>query len=143
MSEEKLIQILKSIGRTDVPPNATLIAEQASQSFTAALNVLQAQRPQRTRFVIGLRLLAAAAVILIVFAVGLSVGQRSTPPQTQLSSLNLTGYALPVPTHPAVQQTKGGFWRQKAIAAMQPRPYAQSTTKLLNAYKQYLKEKHV
>jgi len=146
MNEEKLIQILKNIGQTDVPPNVTLIAEQTSQSFTAALNVLQAQRPQRTRFVIGLRLLAAAAVVLLVFAIGLSVGQRFTPPQTQLSSLNLTGYALPMPTHPAVQQAKDGFWRQKALAAMQPRPYAQTKfdkTSLLNTYKQYLKEKHV
>lgn len=141
MNEEKLIQILKNIGQTDVPPNVTLIAEQASQSFTAALNVLQAQRPQRTRFVIGLRLLAAAAVILFVFAIGLSVGQRSAPPQIQLSSLDLTGYALPTPTHPTVQQAKDSFWQQKALAAMQPRPYAQTKfdkISLLDVYKQYL-----
>jgi hypothetical protein len=146
MNEGKLIQILNKIGQTEVPPNATLIAEQTSQSFTAALNALQVQRPQRTRFVIGLRLLAAAAVILLAFAIGLSVGQRSTPPQTQLSSLNFTGYTLPVSTHPAAQQTKESFWRQKALAAMQPRPYTQTKfdkTSLLNAYKQYLKEKHV
>jgi hypothetical protein len=143
MNEEKLIQILNKIGQTEVPADISRIAEQTSQSFTAALNVLQAQRPQRTKFFIGLRLLAAAAVILLVFAVGLSVGQRFTPPQMQLSSLDLTGYALPVPTHPAVQQAKESFWRQKALAAMQPRPYAQHTTNLLNAYKQYLKEKHV
>jgi hypothetical protein len=143
MNEEKLIQILKNIGQTDVPPNVTLIAERISQSFTTALSILQAQRPQRTGFFIGLRLLAAAAVIFLVFAVGLSVGQRSAPPQMQLSSLNLPGYALPVPTHPTVQQTKESFWQQKTLAAMQPRPYAQPATNLLNAYKQYLKEKHV
>jgi hypothetical protein len=143
MNEEKLTQILNKISQTEVPPDITCIAEQTSQSFTAALNVLQAQRPQRTRFFIGLRLLAAAAVILLVFAIGLSVGQRFTPPQTKLSSLNLIGYALPVPTHPVVQQTKESFWRQRALAAMQPRPYAQSATSLLNAYKQYLKEKHI
>jgi hypothetical protein len=143
MNEEKLMQILKNIGQADVPPNVTRIVEQTSQSFTTALNILQAQRPQRTGFFIGLRLLAAAAVILLVFAVGLSVGQRSAPPQVQLSSLNLSGYALPMPTHPTVQQAKESFWQQKALAAMQPRPYAQPTTNLLNAYKQYLKEKHV
>jgi len=145
MNEEELIQILKNIGQTDVPPNVTLIAEQTSQRFAAALNILQAQRPQRTRFAIGLRWLAAAAVVLFAFAIGLSVGQRSTPPQTQLSSLNLTGYASPVPTYPSVQQAKESFWRQKMLAAMQPRPYTQnqlSQTALLNVYKQYLKEKH-
>jgi hypothetical protein len=145
MNEEKLKQILNNIGQTDVPPDITRIAEQTSQRFTAALNILQAQRPQRTRFVIGLRLIAAAAVIVFAFAIGLSVGQRSTPPQTQLSSLNLTGYASPVPTHPTVQQAKDSFWRQKMLAAMQPRPYARTNfdkAGLLNDYKQYLKEKY-
>jgi hypothetical protein len=143
MNEEKLIQIFNKISQAEVPPDITRIAEQTSQSFTAALSVLQAQRPQRTRYFIGLRLLAAAAVVLLVFAIGLSVGQRSAPPQAQLSLLNLPGYALPVPTHPAVQQAKESFWRQKVLTAMQPRPYAQPTANLLNAYKQYLKEKHV
>lgn len=141
MNEEKIKQILNKIGQTDVPPDIARIAEQASQRFAATINALQAQRPQRTRFVIGLRLLAAAAVIVFAFAVGLSVGQRSTPPQTQLSSLDLTGYASPVPTHPTVQQAKDSFWRQKTLAAMQPRPYAQTKFNM-NAYKQYLKEKH-
>jgi hypothetical protein len=48
-------------------------------------------------------------------------------------------------THPTEQENKNGFWRQKALAAMQPRPYAQTgfdKTGLLNSYKQYLKEKH-
>jgi hypothetical protein len=145
MNEEKLIEILKNIGQTEVPPNIARIAEQTSQKFAAALNILQAQRPERTRFVIGLRLLAAAAVIIFAFAIGLSVGKRSTPPQTQLSSLNLPGYASPMLTHPSVQQAKDSFWRQKALAAMQPRPYVQSQfdkTILIDAYKQYLKEKH-
>lgn len=144
MNEEKLIEILKNIGQTEVPSNVTHIAEQTSQRFAAALDILQAQRPERTRFIIGLRLLAAAAVVIFVFAIGLSVGRWSTPPQTQLSLLNLPGYALTMPTHPAVQQADG-FWQQKALAAMQPRPYSQiQTTKinLLNAYRQYLKEKH-
>jgi hypothetical protein len=145
MNEEKLIEILKNIGQTEVPPNITSIAEQTSQRFAAALNISQAQRPERTRFVIGFRLLAAAAVIIFAFAIGLSVGRWSTPPQTQLSSLNLLGYASPMLTHPTVQQAKDSFWRQKALAAMQPRPYAQTRfdkTSLLVGYEQYLKEKH-
>jgi hypothetical protein len=145
MNEEKLIEILKNIGQTEVPPNIVRIAEQTSQRFAAALNILQAQRPERTRFVIGLRLLAAAAVIIFAFAIGLSVGRWSTPPQTQLSSLNLPGYASPMLTHPTVQQAEDSFWRQKTLAAMQPRPYAQTRfdkTSLLVGYEQYLKEKH-
>ncbi|MDD5064797.1 MAG: hypothetical protein PHQ35_08590 [Phycisphaerae bacterium] len=142
MNEEKLIEILKNIGQTEVPTDITGIAEQTSQRFASALNILQAQRPERTRFVIGLRLLAAAAVVIFAFAIGLSVGRRSALPQTQTASLNLPGYASPMPAHPTVQQAKGSFWRQKALAAMQPRPYAQSRfdkMSLLNAYKQYLK----
>jgi hypothetical protein len=137
MNEEKLIQILKNIGQTDVPPNIAHIAERTSQNFATALNILQ---PKRTRFVIGLRLFAAAAVVLFAFAIGLSIGQRSAPPKT----LSFTEYASLVPAHPAIPQTKDSFWRQKALAAMQPRPYAQSAnlTNQLNAYKQYLKEKH-
>jgi hypothetical protein len=145
MNEEKLKQILNKIGQSDVPPDIARIAEQTSQRFTAALNILQAQRPQRTRFVIGLRLLAAAAVIVFAFAIGLSVGRWSKPPQTQLSSLDLSAYASSLMTHPTARQDKDSFWRQKALAAMQPRPYAQtqfSQTALLNGYKQYLKEKH-
>jgi hypothetical protein len=145
MNEEKLIEILKNIGQTEVPPNIARIAEQTSQKFAAVLNILQAQRPEQTRFVIGLRLLAAAAVIIFAFAIGLSVGRRSTPLQTQLASLNLPGYALPMPAHSTAQQAKDSFWRQKTLAAMQPRPYAQTRfdkTSLFVGYEQYLKEKH-
>jgi hypothetical protein len=47
--------------------------------------------------------------------------------------------------YPAANKTEDSFWRKKALAAMQPRPYQQTlTTKtsLLNTYKQYLKEKY-
>ena len=145
MNEEKLKQILNKIGQSDVPPDIARIAEQTSQRFAAALNIPRAQRPERTKFVIGLRLLAAAAVIIFAFAIGLSVGRWSTPPQTQLSSLNLPGYASPMLTHPTVQQAKDSFWRQKTLAAMQPRPYAQmrfDKKGLPFGYNQYLKEKH-
>lgn len=142
MNEEKLIEILKNIGQSEVPTNITRIAEQTSQRFASALNILQAQRPQRTRFAIGLRLLAAAAVIIFAFAIGLSVGRWYTPLQAQMASLNLPGHVLPAPTHPAIQENQNSFWRQKVTAAMQPRPYLQSQfdkTNLIDAYKQYLK----
>ena len=142
MNEEKLKQILNKIGQTDVPPDIARIAEQTSQSFTAALNILQARRQP---FFIGFKRIAVAASILLVFALGLSLGRWSKPPQTQLSSLDLSAYATSLMTHPTARQDKDSFWQQKALAAMQPRPYAQtqfSQTTLLNNYKQYLKEKH-
>jgi hypothetical protein len=141
MNEEKLIEILKNIGQTDVPPNIAHIAEQASQRFASTLNILQAQRLPLTTFLIGFRRIAVAAAILFVFAIGLSVGRWSKPPQTQMSSLDLPDYVSPVPTHAPVQQAKDSFWQQKMLAAMQPRPYAQTQFNM-NAYKQYLKEKY-
>jgi hypothetical protein len=137
MNEEQLKQILNKIGQSNVPPEIAQIAELTSQKFASTLNVLQTRQPQRSRFITGLRLLAAAAVIVFAFYIGLSVGQRSMPSQTELISLDLSS----VRTHPAVQENQSSFWRQKAVAAMQPRPYAQTQFEV-NAYKQYLKEKH-
>jgi hypothetical protein len=144
MNEEKLIEILKNISQTEAPLNIAHIAEQTSQRFASALNILRTQQPERTRFVIGLRLLATAAVIIFAFAIGMSVGRRSTPPQTQSASLNLHGYTSPILTHPTAQQAKESFWRKKVAAAMQPRPYSRSQfdkASLIDTYKQYLKEK--
>jgi len=47
--------------------------------------------------------------------------------------------------YPTAPKVEDSFWRQKALAAMHPRPYARTQatkTSLLNTYKQYLKEKH-
>ena len=145
MNEEKLKQILNKIGQSDVPPDVACIAEQTSQRFTAALNILQAQRPPLSTFFIGFRRIAVAAVILFTFAIGLSVGRWSKPPQMAPPPLDVAAYTSSILTHPTEQENKNSFWRQKALAAMQPRPYAQtqfSQTALLNDYKQYLKEKH-
>ena len=136
MNEEKLKQILNKIGQADVPPNAALIAERVSRDFSAILKIQQPKQPLFSP----LRLLAAAAVMILVFA----AGRWSKPPQTQLSSADLSAYAFSLMTHPTVQQDKNSFWQQKTLATMQPRPYSQnelSQTALLNAYKQYLKEK--
>jgi hypothetical protein len=137
MNEEKLKQVLNKIGQTDVPPNATLIAERSSRNFDAALKIAQPKQ----WFFTPVRLLAAAAVMILVFA----AGRWSKPPQTQLSLLNLPGYASPMLTHPTDQENKNSFWQQKTVAAMKPRPSSQTGftyTEMLNNYKQYLKEKH-
>ncbi|MGD1042305.1 MAG: hypothetical protein ABR913_04490 [Sedimentisphaerales bacterium] len=137
MNEEKLKQILNKIGQADVPPNATLIAERASRNFDSALKIAQPKQ----WFFTPLRLLAAAAVMILVFAAG-----RWSKPFPPTSSLpEVASYAQPVSAYPAVSKNPDSFWQQKALAAMQPRPYSQnelSQTALLNVYKQYLKEKH-
>lgn len=86
--------------------------------------------------------LAAAAAIIIAFGVGFFVGQRSKPTPPSTYSADVTGYASAASEY---LPDEDGFWRQKAMAAMQPRPYTQGQfdkTGLLKNYKQYLKEKH-
>jgi hypothetical protein len=138
MNEEKLKQILNKIGQTEVPADIARIAEQTSQRFTAALNLLPNHR--QPVFFSPLRLLAAAAVIAVAFV----AGRWSTPLSTTSPSPNAIAYIAATPAYPTTQKNENSFWQQKAIAAMQPRPYAQSAnvTSQLNAYKQYLKEKH-
>jgi len=137
MNEEKLKQILNKIGQADVPPNAALIAERASRNFDSALKIAQPKQ----WFFTPLRLLAAAAVMILVFAAG-----RWSKPLPPTSSLpEVASYAQPVSAYPAVGKNPDSFWQQKAQAAMQPRPHAQTSfnrTELINTYKQYLKEKH-
>jgi hypothetical protein len=137
MNEEKLKQILNKIGQADVPPNATLIAERVSRNFDTALKIAQPKQWFFTPF----RLLAAAAVMILVFA----AGRWSKPIPQAFPSPEVAAYTQPVSAYPAVSKNPNSFWQQKAQAAMQPRPYSQnelSQTELLNAYKQYLKEKH-
>ncbi len=92
----------------------------------------------------GVMKLTVAAAILIAFGIGLFIGRLSKPTQSKPHSLDINGYIQVVATHPTPPTEEDSFWRRKALAAMQPRPYIQTqTTKttLLNAYKQYLKEK--
>ena len=89
--------------------------------------------------------LAVAAVILITFGIGFSIGRWSKPTQLAPPSLDVTRYTSAVPVYPTAPKAEDSFWRQKTLAAMQPRPYAQSQfdkISLLNTYKQYLKEKY-
>ncbi len=137
MNEEKLKQILNKIGQADVPPNVTLIAERASRNFDSALKIAQ----PRQWFFTPVRLIAAAAVVIFVFAAGR--WSKPLPPTSPLPEV--ASYTQPVSAYPAVGKNPESFWQQKALAAMQPRPYAQnqlSQTALLNVYKQYLKEKY-
>jgi hypothetical protein len=128
MNDEKLKQILNKIGQADVPPDISLLAGQVSRNFSAALQI---PRPQYW-FLTPVRLLAAAAVIVFAFA----LGRWSTPAPPPI-----TVYAMQSPTRLTAQSNNDSFWQQKAIVLVQSRPYAQSTSELLNLYKQHLKEK--
>jgi hypothetical protein len=88
--------------------------------------------------------LTIAAAILFAFGIGFSIGRWSKPPQSP-PSLNIIDYTSVVSMYPTAPKAEASFWRRKALAAMQPRPYVQSyfdKTSLFNTYKQYLKEKH-
>jgi len=85
------------------------------------------------------------AVALFAFGIGFFTGRWSKLARSEPHYLDVTGYTTLISVYPTSPKAEDSFWRQKALAAMQPRPYAQTfTTKagLLNAYKQYLKEKY-
>jgi hypothetical protein len=86
--------------------------------------------------------LAVAAAVIIAFGGGFFIGQKSKSAPPANYSLDVNGYTSAASAYPA---DEGGFWRQKAVAAMRPRPYTRSRfskTGLFKTYKQYLKEKH-
>jgi len=88
---------------------------------------------------------AIAAAILIAFGIGFFTGRRSNPTRPAPHSHDVTGYTSVVPVYPTAPKAEDSFWRRKALAAMQPKPYVQNQinkTNLIDAYKQYLKEKH-
>jgi len=89
--------------------------------------------------------LAAAAGVIFAFGVGLAVGRWSKPAQPAPQMFDVTGYASAVSAYSTAPEPADGFWQQKARAMMQHRLYVQqplSTRSLLDAYKQYLKEKY-
>ncbi len=138
MNEEKLKQVLDEIGRTNVPADVVKIAEQNQQSFTAGLRLLESDRASRLT---GLKRIAAAACIVFAFA----AGRWSRPTQPAQYSPDTATYTQTTSSFSDAYDDAGDFWRQKALAAMKPRPYVQTRfaeTDPMNAYKQYLKEKH-
>ncbi len=92
----------------------------------------------------GVAKLAVAAAIIIAFGIGFSTGRWSKPARLAPHSLDVTAYTSTALAYPTAPKAEDSFWRQKALAATQPRPYAYAQftkTELLSAYKQYLKEK--
>jgi hypothetical protein len=90
----------------------------------------------------GVMKLAVAAAIIIAFGAGFFAGQQSKPTQLVTYSLDFAGSTPAVSTHPTAPKNEDSFWKQKALAAMQSKPYAQTRfdkMSLLNTYRQYLK----
>jgi hypothetical protein len=137
MNEEKLKQILREIGKTGVPPNIAQIAEQNRQSFAAGVRLLRANGES---WLTGFKRIAIAACIVTAFL----TGRWSIPLQAPTYPLYDDTHETTAPLAD-VQNDGYDFWRQKALAATQPRPYAQTSfaeIHLMNTYKQYLKEEH-
>lgn len=136
MNEEKLEKILKRIGGAGVPPSVAGISEQNQQSFTAALRLLG---HESSLWVRGIKICVIAACILSAFA----TGRWSRPPIMLPSSLDTVSYTQTASSFSEIYNDSNDFWRQKELAATQPRPYVQSRfneSDLTSTYKQYLKE---
>ncbi len=145
MNSENIEEILNKLSGQNIPPDIANIAEQTSESFTAALRFLRAQPTPRLALGTGFRPIAVAAAVFIVFSIGLTIGRWAIPTSSEQKTLNVPNYQVVALTFSPDRQTKDGFWRQKALAAMKPRPYRQrrtTKTALIDSYKQYLKEKY-
>ncbi len=145
MDRENIEEILKRLGSEDVPADVHKIAEETSREFSKTL--AQPRHYVLWEYIMKspITKLAVAAAVIIAFGIGFSIGQRSRPTQLATHPPDVTAYSTEVLTHPVAPKAEDSFWRQKALAAMQPRPYAQTKfdkTSLLVGYKQYLKEKH-
>jgi hypothetical protein len=145
MDRENIEEILKRLGSEDVPADVHKIAEETSREFSKTL--AQPRHYILWEYIMKspITKLAVAAAVIIAFGIGFSIGQRSRPTRLATHPPDVTAYSTEVLTHPAAPKAEDSFWRQKALAAMQPRPYAQTRfdkTSLLVGYKQYLKEKH-
>lgn len=89
--------------------------------------------------------LAVAAALFIAFGIGFFTGRWSRPTRSEPHYFDVTGYTTVISVYPTSQKAEDSFWRQKVLAAMQPKPYKQTLTiktSLLNAYEKYLKEKN-
>jgi len=144
MNDEKLEQILRSIGGQHVPADVTRIAEHTTESFSAALRFIHAQQRVQAPLIVGLKRIAVAAVLLFAFAVGLMFGRLSKPLSP---SITFAEPALVTPALSAADDSTHNFWRQKVAVLLQSeaRRDIQSSRQprnLLDIYNQYVKEKH-
>jgi hypothetical protein len=148
MKDRDIDDIMKEIGKETVPLDVYKKAEEMSRDFSESL----AKSQQAGHHILFTRIatsritrLAAAAVIVIAFGVGFSVGRwsRIYQPETAGPEVVVIGPASAM--YSRTVASEDGFWQQKARTMMRPSHYGQrqlSTRSLLDAYKQYLKEKY-
>jgi hypothetical protein len=154
-SDEQFYSLLSSLKRETIAPDSKFLnelrersakefqagASRGSASSQESANIIFRKIIMKSRFT----KLAIAAAILIAFGVGFSVGRWTQPPQSEPPSFDVTAYTSVIQLYPTTPKTEDSFWRQKALAAMQPKLYVQNQitkTNLIDAYKKYLKEKH-
>jgi hypothetical protein len=148
MKDRDIDDIMKDIGEETVPPEVYKTAEDMSRDFSESL--VESQPSEHhilfTRIAANrITRLAAAAVILVAFGIGFSVGRWSRTYQPKTAGLEVVVIGPVSSMYSSAAASEEGFWQQKARAMMQPSPYGQrqlSTGSLLDAYKQYLKEKY-
>jgi hypothetical protein len=148
MKDRDIDDIMKDIGKETVPPDVYKTAEEMSRDFSESL--AESQQPEHhilfTRIATSrITRLAAAAVILFVFTTGFFAGRWSKAYQPGAAGVEVAAGSLASSMYPAAAASEEDFWQQKARAMMQPGFYGQqrlSTRSLLDAYKQYLKEKY-
>jgi len=131
-----------------VPPDVYSTAEEMSRDFSKCL----AESQQSEHRILFTRIatsritrLAAAAVVVFAFSTGFFAGRWSKVYQPEAAGLEVAAGSSASLMYPSAAASEDGFWRQKARAMMQHRLYVQqqlSTRSLLDAYKQYLKEKY-
>ena len=144
MDDGKIEKIMNTIGKETVPSEVYKMAEDISRDFSETLTGPE-HHVWFAHIAPGkIRRLAVAAVILFAFAIGFSVGRLSKPAQPVPVGVEVIAGESAALMYPSAAASEDSFWRQKALAAMQPRIYAWdrfSEISSLDAYKQYLKEK--
>lgn len=148
MKNRDIDDIMKNIGKDTVPPDVYKTAEDMSRDFSESLT----ESRQSEHHILFTRIaasritrLAAAAIILVVFGTGFFAGRWSKAYQPAPAGVEFAAGSSASSLYPTAVESEDSFWRQKALAAMQPRTYTQgrfSEISSLGAYKQYLKEKH-
>jgi hypothetical protein len=148
MKDRDIDDIMKDIGKETVPPDVYKTAEEMSRDFNMSL--AESAHPEHhilfTRIATSrITRLATAAVILVAFGIGFSIGRWTRAYQPAPAGVEVVVVESADLIYPTAAASEEGFWQQKARAMMQPSPYGQrqlSTGSLLDAYKQYLKEKY-
>jgi hypothetical protein len=155
MDRGNIEEILKGIGGEDIPAEVRNISEETSESFTRALKFL---RSRHSRYIVAFEWLvgsfrrfavgAVVAAVILAFVVGVGLGRWSksrTVTDMPESLMISPGPTVKWPSY-AVDDSGEGFWRAKAVALLQSKPYRKDinyTRKegFWDVYTKYLRKK--